>query len=228
MQTRCKAKKVPGAATGRFPFCASRRFWSTSIILEKKSDSKAKETKLNGTVEEHDENSNASMMSVNGHEQSSIVKEEVSPKRNAERTAKVKVTKYGSENEDEDDGVIHAMETDDAESDYMGSDSDTEKKIKKVTAKPKKVTKPKSGQISPHDQAPASLPSLPRHQQHCVNTGEEESKCSSFRMQKVIQLKCLVACEETSSRQSGIVTEKSSGMSYGTHLSVLYFSPSFF
>jgi hypothetical protein len=34
------------------------------------------------------------------------------------------------------------METDEIESDYMGSDSETEKKIKKATAKPRK---PKSG-----------------------------------------------------------------------------------
>ena len=157
MQTRCKAKKVPGAATGGFP-SSLRRSSSISIILEKKSDAKTKEAKLNGTVDEHDENSNASMMSVNGHDQSSLVKEEITPKRNAVRTAKVKVTKYGSDHEDDDDGIIHAMETDEVESDYMGSDSDTEKKIKKVTAKPKKVSKPKSGQISLHDEAHASLP----------------------------------------------------------------------
>jgi hypothetical protein len=37
------------------------------------------------------------------------------------------------------------MELDDVESDYMGSDSETEKKIKKATTKPKQPRKPKSG-----------------------------------------------------------------------------------
>ena len=112
---------------------------------EKKSD-EGKEKKLNGTMDEHDENSNASMMSVDGHDNSGVVKEEVTPKRNAQRTAKEKVPKYGDDNADEDnESVIHGMEIDDNESDYMGSDSDTEKKIKKAGAKPKQPRKPKSG-----------------------------------------------------------------------------------
>lgn len=82
-------------------------------------------------------------MSVDGNDNSGVVKEEITPKRNAVRTAKEKVTKYGEDdNEEDDEIIIHGMETDGNESDYMGSDSETEKKLKKVTAKPRK---PKSG-----------------------------------------------------------------------------------
>ena len=105
---------------------------------------------MNGTVDEHDENSNTSITSVNGHDNSGVVKEEITPKRNAERSAKVKVTKYGEDdNDEEDESIIRGMDIDDddKESDYMGSDSDTEKKLKKVGAKPKQARKPKSGQL---------------------------------------------------------------------------------
>lgn len=118
-------------------------------VSEKKSNEKSKEKKLNGTIDGGDgDQSDASMMSVDGHNQSSIVKEEVTPKRNAQRTAKGKVKKYGSGDDDDDegdDGIIRGMESEDNESDYMGSDSDTEKKIRKASSKPKKSTKPKSG-----------------------------------------------------------------------------------
>ena len=112
------------------------------LRLERKASEKAKEKKLNGTVDEHDENSNTSMASVNGHDTSGVVKEEITPKRNAERSAKVKVAKYGDDDDDdgvgEDEGNIRGMALEEGESDYMGSDSDTEKKLKKATAKPRK------------------------------------------------------------------------------------------
>lgn len=108
-----------------------------------------KEKKLNGTIDGDGDQSDTSMMSVDGQNQSTIVKEEVTPKRNAQRTAKGKVKKYGSgdddDDADDDDGIIRGMESEDNESDYMGSDSETEKKIRKGSTKPKKVTKPKSG-----------------------------------------------------------------------------------
>ena len=80
---------------------------------------------------------------------SGVVKEEVSPKRNAQRSAKEKVVKYGGDNDDDnedDDDVIRGMDMsdNDQESDYMGSDSETEKKIKKANTKPKQPRKPKS------------------------------------------------------------------------------------
>ena len=79
------------------------------------------------------------MASVNGHDTSACVKEEITPKRNAERSAKVNVPTYGGDDENvEDEGSIRGMAVEESESDYMGSDSDTEKKLKKVTAKPKK------------------------------------------------------------------------------------------
>jgi len=107
------------------------------VYLEKKPK---EETKLNGTIDENDENSNTSGVLADGNDNSDI-KEEITPKRNAVRTAKVKVTKYGEDDED-DEHIMHGMETDDIESDYMGSDSETEKKIKKAISKPRK---PKSG-----------------------------------------------------------------------------------
>ena len=107
---------------------------------------------MNGTVNEHDENSNASMISTDGHDNSGVVKEEITPKRNAQRTAKEKVAKYGDgdENDEEDESIIRGMDMDDDdnESDYMGSDSDTEKKIKKTNTKPKQPRKPKSGKLN--------------------------------------------------------------------------------
>ncbi|CAF2365861.1 unnamed protein product [Rotaria sp. Silwood2] len=126
MQMRCREKKKIGGVT------------------EKKS-TETKDKKLNGTIDENDENSNVSMMSVDGNDNSGLVKEEVTPKRNAQRTAKEKVTQYGGDNDNEDDdSIIHEMEIDDNESDYMGSDSETEKKIKKGSTKPKQPRKPKS------------------------------------------------------------------------------------
>lgn len=125
MQMRCREKKKIGGVTEK-----------------KTNEIKEEENKLNGTI---DENSNASIVAADDNDNSDLVKEETSPKRNAQRTAKEKVTKYAGDNDDEeDDSVIHGMEIDDGdqESDYMGSDSDTEKKIKKANTKPRK---PKSG-----------------------------------------------------------------------------------
>ncbi|CAF3850431.1 unnamed protein product, partial [Rotaria magnacalcarata] len=127
MQTRCREKKKIGGVT------------------EKKA-SESKEKKLDGTIDENNENSNASMMSIDGHDNSGVVKEEISPKRNAKRTAKEKVTKYDEDNDvdEEDESFIRGMQSDDNESDYMGSDSETEKKLKKAITKPKQIRKPKS------------------------------------------------------------------------------------
>lgn len=90
------------------------------------------------------------MISTEDHDNSGVAKE-ITPKRNAERTAKGKVTKYGEgdDNDDDDDDIIRGMDIDDddKESDYMGSDSDAEKKIKKASAKPKQPRKPKSGEL---------------------------------------------------------------------------------
>jgi hypothetical protein len=77
-----------------------------------------------------DENSNSSIISVDGKDNS----EDNSTKRNGQRTAKEKVTKYdGSDNDDDE----NQENIDGNESDYMGSDSETEKKIKKAKSKPK-------------------------------------------------------------------------------------------
>jgi hypothetical protein len=81
------------------------------------------------------------------NDNSGVVKEEITPKRNAVRTAKEKVIKYDADNDDEiDEDIIQGMSLSDGdqESDYMGSDSETEKKIKKVATKPKQPRKPKS------------------------------------------------------------------------------------
>ena len=86
---------------------------------KKIGETKAKTTeekKSNGAA---DENSNSSIISADG-------KDEVSPKRNAKRTAKGKVANYGgSENEDQEN-------LDDSQSDFQLDDSDGEKKKKKV------------------------------------------------------------------------------------------------
>lgn len=66
--------------------------------------------------------------------------DEISPKRNAKRTVKGKVVKYGSD-EDEDD------DQENIESDYIGSDSESEKKIKKSKSK----TKPAVNSFIPFD-----------------------------------------------------------------------------
>ena len=145
MQARFKdKKKVPAAAAGEFSSSIVILSRAQVLSLDKKSD-EDKEKKLNGTLDEHDENSNASRMSVDGNDQSGLV-QDVTPKRNAQRTAKEKVAKYGEDDVDEEDeSIIHGMEIDDKESDYMGSDSDAEKKIKKTSAKPKQPKKPSSG-----------------------------------------------------------------------------------
>lgn len=83
---------------------------------------------MDGTM---DENSNTSIVSIDGKDKSEQIKEETSPKRNAKRTAKGKVVKYGSD-EDEDENQENI---DDIESDYCITDSDSEKKTKK--SKPK-------------------------------------------------------------------------------------------
>ena len=104
---------------------------------------------MNGTLDDQDGQSDASMISHDGNDQSISIKEEVTPKRNAQRTAKVKVKKYGSgEDEGDEDGMILGMESEDNESDYLGSDSEVEKKIQKANSKPKKAPKPKSGLIN--------------------------------------------------------------------------------
>jgi hypothetical protein len=77
-----------------------------------------------------DENSNSSIISIDGKDNSDSIKEEISPKRYAKRTAKGKTIKYGSD-EDNDD------ENQENQSDYLGSDSETEKKIKKTKTKAK-------------------------------------------------------------------------------------------
>jgi len=113
-------------------------------VLQKKKPNETKEEKLNGSFDENDENGHASI-SGDGNDNSDLGNEDTSPKRNAQRTAKVKVVRYGEYDNEEDEGIIHAMETDDEnESDYMGSDSDTEKKIKKANTKPKQPRKPKT------------------------------------------------------------------------------------
>jgi len=81
-----------------------------------------------------DENSNSSIISIDGKDNSDNIKEETPPKRNAKRTAKGKVVQYGS---DEDNDDENQENIDDNESDYNGSDSETEKKIKKPKPKPK-------------------------------------------------------------------------------------------
>ncbi|CAF0793170.1 unnamed protein product [Rotaria sordida] len=132
MQMRCREKKKIGGLTEKKP-------------------AETEEKKLNGTIDENDENSNVSMMlvddndKVDDNDNSGLVKEEITPKRNAQRTAKEKVTIYLGDNDDEDDdSIIQGMEIDDIESDYMGSDSESGKKIKKVNVKPKQPRKPKS------------------------------------------------------------------------------------
>lgn len=114
MQVRCKQKKRVGETA------------------EKKSSETAKEKKTSGTV---DENSNSSIMSIDGKDNSEIIKEEVvvSPKRTAKRAVKEKPIKYGSDEDDDDD----QENIDENESDYIGSDSETEKVIKKPKSKPK-------------------------------------------------------------------------------------------
>jgi len=125
MQMRCRdKKKVPG-------------------VTEKKTSEAKEENELNGAT---DENNDVSIGGEDGNDNSDLIKEEITPKRNAQRTAKEKVTKYDGDNDEEDDeSIIHGMEMDEEEeSDYMGSDSDTEKKLKKALAKPKQPRKPKS------------------------------------------------------------------------------------
>jgi hypothetical protein len=160
MQTRCKAKKVLGSTTGSFIrlTCDHVEFQCLvdSMSTGKKSDDKQHEKSLNETTNGHDESSNLSSMSNDVRDRSQSIKDEITPKRNAQRSVKGKVTKYVTDHDnddddgddgDDDDNVIHGMQIDEQESDYMGSDSDTERKLKKVTAKPKKIAKPKSGTI---------------------------------------------------------------------------------
>ncbi|CAF4105744.1 unnamed protein product, partial [Rotaria sp. Silwood2] len=123
MQIRCKEKKRIGNAA------------------EKKSSETTKEKKIDGTV---DENSNSSIISIDGKDNSENIKEEISPKRNAKRTAKGKGVKYGSDEEsDENQENIN-----DNESDYAGNDSGTEKKIKKTKSKPKVQSPEKKNALS--------------------------------------------------------------------------------
>ena len=100
-------------------------------FIEKKSGETSKEKK---TTDAMDENSNSSIISMDGKDNSDSIKDEISPKRNAKRTAKEKKVKYGSDDDDDDENQENI---DDNESDYMGSDSETEKKVKKTKAKAK-------------------------------------------------------------------------------------------
>ena len=99
MQNRCREKKKVGGEKGEM----INGTWNFDRFcsIEKKA-SETKETKLNGTIDENGEQSDASIMSADGHNSSGVVKEEITPKRNAQRTAKGKVAKYG-EDDDEDD-----------------------------------------------------------------------------------------------------------------------------
>ena len=136
MQVRCKQKKKIGAATGSgsLHFSLSVHF-HRFVVAEKKTDETTKEKKMNGTM---DEQSNSSILSGDGKEPGESVKEEVSPKRNAKRTAKGKAIKYGgSDDEDDDDNDDDQENTNGDYSDYMGSDSDEEKKVKKAKTKAK-------------------------------------------------------------------------------------------
>jgi len=145
MQMRFKEKKKIGDVTGLNYSFLSIYSYVTLFYLGKKS-TETEDKKLNGTIDEHDESSNHGRMSVDGNDNSGLIKEEITPKRNAKRTAKEKVSKYGGDNEDEEeDSIIHGMESDDNHSDYMGSDSETEKKIKKTNTKPRK---PKSSKLN--------------------------------------------------------------------------------
>ena len=85
---------------------------------------------MNSTM---DENSNSSIISMDGKDNSDNIKEENSPKRNVKRTVKGKAVKYGSDEDDDE----NQENIDDNESDYHGSDSESEKKIKKTKTKPK-------------------------------------------------------------------------------------------
>ena len=132
MQIRCKEKKRIGNATGFISIFLIRIlnfvyfFFFFLFCLEKKSGETTKEKKMNGTM---DENSNSSIISIDGKDNSENIKDESSPKRNVQRTVKGKVTKYGSDDDDNDDG--NQENIDENESDYIGSDSEIEKKIKK-------------------------------------------------------------------------------------------------
>ncbi|CAF0742312.1 unnamed protein product [Rotaria sordida] len=124
MQIRCKEKKRIGN------------------VIEKKSNETTKEKKMDGTI---DENSNSSMISIDGKDNSENIKQEMSPKRNAKRTVKGKVVKYGS---DEDSSNENQENIGDNESDYVGSDSEIEKKIKKTKSKPKIPSPEKKNALS--------------------------------------------------------------------------------
>ncbi|CAF3458364.1 unnamed protein product [Rotaria sp. Silwood1] len=123
MQIRCKEKKRIGNAT------------------EKKPNETTKEKKMDGTL---DENSNSSIISIDGKDNTENIKEEISPKRNAKRTAKGKVVKYGSDEDNEE----NQENIDDNEPDYVGSDSEIEKKIKKTKSKPKIQSPEKKNALS--------------------------------------------------------------------------------
>ncbi len=86
---------------------------------------------MNGTI---DENSNSSIISIDGKDNSDSIKEEIEPKRNAQRTVKGKVVKYGSDEDNDDENQENINNN---ESDYIGSDSETEKKIKNTKPKAK-------------------------------------------------------------------------------------------
>ena len=79
-----------------------------------------------------EENSNSSILSVDGKDPL----DEISPKRNAKRTAKVKVKTYGG-SDDEDLDQMDENDFDNEQSDYRASDSENEKKIKKSKSKAK-------------------------------------------------------------------------------------------
>ena len=153
MQNRCREKKKVGGATGQI---SNQSFAFRSHVsfsyLEKKSGEE-KEKKSNGAVDEQDENGHdISGFSHDDNDNSGVIREEITPKRNAERSAKGKVTKYDEDDEEngDDESMIRGLniDSDENESDYMGSDSETEKKIKKANTKPKQPKKMKTGTTS--------------------------------------------------------------------------------
>ena len=99
------------------------------LFAEKKASEAAKEKKLDSTVD-----SNASIISLDGQDQCENVKDDLSPKQYSKRPAKAKAIKYGNSDDDEENNQENL---DDDESDYQGSDSDTEKKVKKAKTKPR-------------------------------------------------------------------------------------------
>jgi hypothetical protein len=99
---------------------------------------------MNGSLDEH---SNTSIVSLDGKEVEEFHQDEFSPKRNAKRTAKGKTINYaGSDEENEEN-----------QSDYLGSDSETERLVKKSKSKGKEQVRSVD-----HDQSHRSICRHPR------------------------------------------------------------------